>query len=103
MAIDDLIRAAIREKRLVEFRLQALLRVAEPHLYGIYKGVHQLLVYQVAGESKSGDLPNWRRADLQEISGLRLLEERFAGPRLPSSRHTQWDIVLARVEQPDPS
>lgn len=96
--IDELIRTALREKRLVEFRLHGLRRIAEPHLYGVYKGAPQLLVYQVGGESKSGDLPDWRRADLLEISGLRLLEQTFAGPRMASSRHTQWDVVLGRVE-----
>lgn len=96
--IDELIRTAIREKRLIEFRLHGLRRLAEPHLYGIYKGARQLLVYQVGGESKSGDLPDWRRADLLEISGLRLLEQTFPGPRMASTRHTQWDLVLTRVE-----
>jgi hypothetical protein len=94
----ELIRRAIHEKNLIEFQLQGLRRIAEPHLLGLYKGARQLLFYQVQGESRSGDLPAWRRADLAEMSGLRLLEEGFEGPRLPSERHTQWDTVLARVE-----
>ena len=98
MDIDRLIREAIEGRYLVEFRLHGLRRVAEPHLYGIYRGARQLLVYQVGGESKSGDLPDWRRADLAEMSGLRLLEGRFEGQRIASSRHTQWDVVLARVQ-----
>ena len=96
--IDEVVRTAIRERRLIEFWLQGLRRIAEPHLYGIHKATRQLLVYQVGGESRSGDLPDWRRTDLAEMSGLRLLEDTFAGPRISSSRHTQWDVVLARVE-----
>jgi hypothetical protein len=96
--IDALIRKAIQEKRLIEFRLQGLRRLAEPHLYGEYREARQLLVYQIGGESRSGNLPAWRRADLPEISELRVLDEKFAGPRVPSSRHTQWDVVLAQVE-----
>ena len=70
MDTDELIRTAIRERRLVEFRLHGLRRISEPHLYGIYKGARQILVYQISGESRSGDLPDWRRADLEEILGL---------------------------------
>jgi hypothetical protein len=95
---EQAIRLAIRERRLIEFRLHGLRRIAEPHLYGVYRGARQLLLYQVGGESKSGDLPDWRRAGLPEISDVRLLDECFDGPRLPSPRHTQWDIVLERVE-----
>lgn len=95
---DELIRRAIADKRLLEFRLHGLRRVVEPHLFGIHKGVRQLLAYQVGGDSKSGGLPDWRRADLSAMSEIRLLDERFPGPRLPVDRHVHWDAVLSRVE-----
>lgn len=98
MSLDELIRGAIDDKRLIEFQLQGLRRIAEPHLLGLYRGALQLLFYQVGGESRSGALPAWRRADLSAMSGLQILEERFPGSRLPPERHTQWDTVLARVE-----
>ncbi len=95
--VEGIIRTAIAERRLVEFSLQGLRRIAELHLYGTYRGARQLLVYQVGGESKSGKLPDWRRVDVAQLSELQLLEDRFPGPRLPADRHQQWDLVLARV------
>lgn len=97
-AVAPLIRVAIREKRLLDFVLHRLRRIAEPHVYGIRRGVPQLLVYQTAGQSKSGRLPNWRTADLKDISHLRVLDQRFAGPRLPPDRHDGWDQILAQVD-----
>jgi hypothetical protein len=95
--VEHLICAAIAERRLIEFRLHGLRRVAEPHLYGRHKGVLQLLVYQVGGDSRSGGLPYWRRIDLDEISELRMLEERFEAVRLPGGKPQAWDAILAQV------
>jgi hypothetical protein len=77
--------------------LQGLRRIGEPHVYGIRRGVPQLLVYQTRGESKSGRLPNWRTADLKDITHLRVLDETFLEPRLPADRHVGWDAVLEEV------
>lgn len=43
--MDQIIRQAISEKRLVEFMYQGLQRIAEIHVYGIKGGVHQILAY----------------------------------------------------------
>ena len=56
-SIDQLLREAIRSKRLIEFEYDGLRRVAEPHDYGVQNGIMKLLVYQVRGDSKSGRLP----------------------------------------------
>jgi hypothetical protein len=95
--MEALILQAIKERRLVEFRLHGLGRVAEIHLYGVHKGIPQLLVYQVAGDSRSGGLPHWRRVDLGEMSDLVLLPRAFTASRL-SSRPGGWDQVLLMVE-----
>jgi hypothetical protein len=96
--VDALIRQAIRERRLIEFWLHGLHRVAEPHLYGIHNGAAQMLVYQVGGASRSGGLPYWRRIDLAEVSGLRVLHERFEATRLEAGRPSGWDEILAVVQ-----
>ncbi len=94
----DLLSAAIADKRLITFSLRRCRRIAEPHDYGIVKGVHRLFFYQVGGESQSGRPLGWRWATLSEISGLEFLEDRFAGPRpTPSGRHTEWDVLIATV------
>ncbi len=96
--MDQEIRSAIANKQLVEFTYHRLHRVAEPHVFGMKDGRHQLLTYQVRGESSSGGLPDWRRVTLSEVSGLRVLDEHFAGPRpYPSGKHSEFDTILAVV------
>jgi len=70
---DKTIRAAIAERRLLSFDLDGLPRVGEPHDYGVSNGAHQLLFYQVGGESSS------------------------AARAVPSSRHKKWDRLIASV------
>jgi hypothetical protein len=89
--------AAIHEKRLVRFTLGGKARIAEPHDYGVRGGAARLLAYQISGESH-GPLPGWRWIDVARISGLELLERRFAGGRPTSGRHHQWDVLFARVD-----
>ncbi|MGH7681920.1 MAG: hypothetical protein ACRENN_08035 [Candidatus Eiseniibacteriota bacterium] len=73
--------------------------MAEPHVYGIHHGKPQLLTFQVAGESSSGSIPNWRRVDLDDVSDLTLLGEHFAGPRpFPSGKHSKFDHVIVFVK-----
>jgi len=96
--VDSLLRAAIAEKRRVSFTLHGRPRVAEPHDYGIMKGVPTLLFYQTGGESNSAPPRGWRQAVIEEISGLKLLDEHFSGPRASASgRHRRWDELFATV------
>jgi hypothetical protein len=94
--VEALLEQALRERRLVRFRLQGLPRVAAPHVLGRFGGVTHVLVFQVGGESRSGGLPNWRRAKLPEISELELLDERFEPQSMPAELRG-WDTVLART------
>lgn len=97
--MDSLIRKAIAEKRLIEFEYHGCHRVAEPHVYGVDKGVTQLLVFQVRGQSMSGGMAHWRRVDLQGVTNLALLDERFPGKRLNTSGiPSHWDQCFAVVE-----
>ncbi len=95
--MEQLLLLAIRERRLIEFTLHGLRRVGEPHILGIRRGVHQLLVYQTHGQSKSGRLPNWRTADLTRMTHLRVLEQRFSSPRLTADQESGWEQVFASV------
>src|SRR5262249_3126181 len=96
--IDELLRKAIQERRLIELVYNGKRRILEPHDYGIHKGSEKLLGYQVGGSS-SGQLPNWRWMEIERISDVHLLESRFRGGRPPSSgRHHQWDRLYLRVE-----
>ena len=95
---DQLICAAISERRLVTFILDGFRRIAEPHDYGIIDGVARLFFYQVGGESRSGRPVGWRWGVLSRISGLRILSDTFPGSRaVPSGRHIHWDTLMATV------
>lgn len=96
--LDQVLRFAIGEKRLVTFMLDGFRRVAEPHDYGINKGLPRLFFYQTGGESRSKPATGWRWATLSKISQLDILEDRFSGARpAPSGQHVQWDVLIATV------
>src|SRR4051794_17385506 len=96
---DLLILRSIREKRLIRFVMDGGERVAEPHDYGIRKGEPTLLVWQIAGASRSGKLPDWRWIQLAKASNFALLDETFAGGRgISHPKHTNWDPLWARGE-----
>jgi hypothetical protein len=68
-------------------------------VYGIKNGKRQILVYQIGGSTSSGKIPDWRRINLDEISGLSVLrEQKFSGPRdNKSPEHGDWDTIIASV------
>ncbi len=75
-------------------------RIAEPHDYGIQKGVPRLFFYQVGGRSRSDAPPGWRWATLNDISELQILDATFPGARpAPSQRHIEWDRLIGSVAQ----
>jgi hypothetical protein len=99
--VDELLCRAIAERRLIAFSYDEHPRVAEPHDFGLIDGEKKLFFYQVAGTSRSGQPLGWRWAVLPRISGLRLLDDRFPGPRAtPSGRHQRWDVLYASVSRP---
>jgi len=90
---------AIHGKRLLRFTYLDKIRIVEPHDYGIQKGSAHLFAYQIAGESGSSSLPDWRKFAVPRIAGLELLEKPFPGSRaVPSQRHQEWDVLFARVD-----
>lgn len=73
-----LVRAALREHRLLEFRYHDHVRRAEPHALGRRKdGRLALLAWQVAGGSRSEPPPGWRNFLLEEIERLEMGADRF--------------------------
>jgi hypothetical protein len=95
--LDQLLRTAIQTKHLVRFKYKGQERVAEPHDYGIQKGIVRLFCYQVGGQSGSR-LPGWRLVDVCGMRDGEMLKRRFAGTRQDSSsKHHEWDEVFIRV------
>jgi hypothetical protein len=98
----SIIRNAIASRNIIEFTYKGYPRIAEPHIYGMKNGKRQLLVYQIGGATSSGggSIPSWRRMDINEISGLKVTDRKFAGPRdNPSMEHSNWDTIIAKVER----
>jgi hypothetical protein len=99
---DELLRAAIEQRRLIQLRYDDKTRILEPHDYGVQKGVIRLLAYQVGGSS-SGKLPNWRWLDVHRISEPQMLTRTFRGGRsIPSGKHHKWDQLFIRVKPAEP-
>ncbi len=99
--VDELLRCAIQNRRMIRLRYRNRERIIEPHDYGVQNGYRRLLAYQIGGSS-SGKLPNWRWMDVDLISNVELLDRTFKGGRpAPSGKHHQWDQVYIRVGPAD--
>ena len=96
--LDQLLRIAIEQTRLLRLTYRNRDRVVEPHDYGVHKGVTKLLTWQIAGSS-SGPLPNWRWMEIDQISDAQMLNQTFPGGRpTPSGKHQSWDKLFMRVK-----
>ena len=99
--IDELLRKAIEQRRVIRFNYRDKPRIVEPHDYGVHRGSVKLFGYRVGGAS-SEPLPNWRWAQVNSISDLGLLNRTFRGRRpTPSGKHHQWDEIFLRVKPPE--
>ena len=78
--LDQLLRTAIIQTRLLQLCYRTKDRIVEPHDYGEHNGVIKLLTYQIGGSS-SGPLPNWRWMETDLISDAELLDQSFPGGR----------------------
>jgi hypothetical protein len=78
--LDQLLRSAIENKRLLRFKYKGNERIAEPHDYGIQNGIIRLFCWQVGGRS-GGRIPGWRLIDI-------------------TGKHHRWDKIFARVTPP---
>ena len=75
---ETLICAAIRDRVLVEFRYNGLLRVVQPYCHGISTaGTPVLRGIQVRGESSSGSSRFGKLWDLTKMVDLRATDETF--------------------------
>ena len=99
--LDQLLRTAIEQTRLMRLRYRNRDRIIEPHDYGEQNGVIKLLTYQIAGSS-GGQLPNWRWMETDLISDAQMLDRTFSGGRpTPSDKHHKRDKLYLRVKPPD--
>ena len=100
-SLDQHIRFAIENKRLIELSYQGKRRIVEPHDYGVQKSVERLFVYQlrtVSPPSSGRRTIGWRLLDVPKIEHLVVLNETFPGSRgRDHQNHMTWDVLYARV------
>lgn len=76
--VEDLIRQALVERRVVQFKYHGHSRRVEPHALGRVTGERlALLGWQVSGGSASEPPPGWRTFVLAEIEPLKLMSKTF--------------------------
>jgi hypothetical protein len=99
-SLDADLKFAIENRRLIEIRYKGSPRVAEPHDYGVQKGIERLFVYQLRGPARPGQAAvGWRLLDVKKIESCAVLEQEFSGSRGASYRdHHDWDVIYARVK-----
>jgi len=73
---------AIRRRSLVMFEYGDLIRVVEPHRFGVNSAGHEMLSgWLRAGYSRSDPAGGWRNYLLHEVTALQVLDAPFAGAR----------------------
>jgi hypothetical protein len=99
-ALNDRLRYAIANKHLIEICYHGSVRVAEPHDYGVHKGIERLLIFQLRDSvhAHNHSATGWRLLDTSQIEECLVLEKNFPGSRgLLHQSHLVWDVVYARV------
>lgn len=75
---EELIRQALTERRVVQFKYHGYSRRVEPHALGrVTEGRPALLGWQVSGGSASEPPPGWRTFQLAEMEAVKLLRKTF--------------------------
>jgi hypothetical protein len=99
-SIDEQLRFAIANKRLIQVGYRGDLRIAEPHDYGLQHGAANLLIYQLRGSRRApgSRTRGWKMLNVSKIDTCLILDETFPGSRGQSGQHHfDWDVVYARV------
>ncbi|HEX2092933.1 MAG TPA: hypothetical protein VHG28_11045 [Longimicrobiaceae bacterium] len=93
--MDQIIREAIENRRVLEFQYDGGPRIVEPFCYGIGKtGKHLLRGYQTAGYSSSGNPVGWRLFDLAKMSAVSATSVSFLGDR---PEYVQNDSAMVHI------
>ena len=80
---DELLRTAVKQKRLIQFVYRDKPRIVEPHDYGIHKGRVKLFGYQVGGLSPVAGMPVISMSPVVEVTSE--LSSSMRTPELLSS------------------
>ena len=96
-SLDERIRRAIAERRLLEICYKGAARLVEPHDYGVIDGNERLLIFQLQGPDSDG-AAGWRLLTVVKIEDCVVTDQTFAGSRGRSHQQLyQWETLYARV------
>lgn len=96
--LDEQIRQAITERRVVGFRYNGQRRMGELHLYGKSRGQPTVLLYMTGGSFMGGPYPTWRRCDISAITRFGISTVTFSQPRVSlEAMQREWDEIWAIV------
>ena len=80
--VDELIRGAIRRRRLLMFLYRGRIRVVEPHLYGVNTARHTVLsAWQKNQASRVSPRDCWRTYFVNHMRRVEMLPIEFEAPR----------------------
>ena len=103
-----LICTAISRRRLLMFGYGDLVRVVEPHMFGVNSAGHEMLTAWLRpGHSRSDPDGGWRNYLTSEITNVQMLDETFASVREgfnaadPRMREVFCALQAATQEVPD--
>lgn len=80
MTIEQIFKDSAVKRRLCELTDKAgNKRTVAPHgIFSVSGGTRQFCCFQYSGYSESGGLPNWRNFHVDNIAGIKILQESFA-------------------------
>jgi hypothetical protein len=79
-SIEERIRFAIANRRLVEIGYSGVVRLVEPHDFGVQSGRERLLVHQRRGPARPGQsATGWRLFEVAKVQSFTVLAETFDG------------------------
>jgi len=99
-SIDERMRFAIANRRLLQVRYDDAVRILEPHDYGVLNKTEKLFAYQQRNLTRPTNErdTHWRLLELSKIEECVVLDETFPGSRGDEhSKHLAWEILYARV------
>lgn len=92
--MDDTLKQAIAQRRLVELRYHGYSRIVEPHAYGRNRrGDDVIRCFQLVGGSESGEGAGWKLLRVREAARRVLLETEF----VPRSGFRAEDPAMVEV------
>jgi hypothetical protein len=104
-SLDEQLRFAIANRRLIRVTYDNAARTGEPHDYGMQRGAARLLFYQLrraGGKQDRGKTTGWRLLEVAKIEACTVTEKIFSGGRGSSDQqHLTWDTLFARAASPD--